>query len=112
MPWMSLPYDDARANGLRAKFEIQGVPALVILDAETGFSVTATARKDLGKDVNDVYETWSKLLDLKKVNAVERAQQDAIAKAQRAEHVWKEQQKKKEADKAAQEAAQVAAELQ
>ena len=102
---MSLPWDDARANGLRSKFEIQGVPALVILDADTGFTVTATARKDLGKDVNDIYETWGKLLDLKKVNAVERAEQDAIAKAQRAEWQWKEQQKKLASEKAAQEAA-------
>ena len=33
MPWMSLPWDDQRANQLRAKFEILGVPALIILDA-------------------------------------------------------------------------------
>ena len=69
-----MPWDDARATSLRSKFEIQGVPALVILDAETGFTVTATARKDLGEDVNEVYESWSKLLDLKKVRASERAQ--------------------------------------
>lgn len=43
-----------------------GVPVLVILDATTGFVVSATARKDLKKDVNEVYENWAKLLDLKK----------------------------------------------
>ena len=66
MPWMTLPWDDPRNNQLRSKFEIQGVPALVILCAETGFVVTPTARKDLGKNVAEVYETWSKLHLLKK----------------------------------------------
>ena len=79
MPWMTLPWDDPRNNSLRSRFEIQGVPALVILCAETGFVVTATARKDLGKNVAEVYETWSKLLDLKKDRAVERAHEEAIA---------------------------------
>ena len=94
MPWMSLPYDDPRHDSLRSKYEIQGVPALIILDAQTGFTVTATARKDLGKNVEDVYESWDKLLELKKDGAVKRAQEDAIAKQQKMEYEWNEKQKK------------------
>ena len=52
MPWMSFRWDDARIRKLREKFEIMGVPALIILDAETGFTVTEKARKDINKDVN------------------------------------------------------------
>ena len=74
MPWMSFPWDDARIAKLREKFEIMGVPALVILDTETGFTITDNARKDLKKDVNEVYVSWAKLLDLKKAMAVDRAQ--------------------------------------
>ena len=107
MPWMSLPWGDERADKLRAKFQIMGVPALVILDAETGFVVTEKARKDLGKDVTEVYASWKKLLDLKKVKAVERAEQDAIALAQKKEREWAEKMKK-EAEKIAQEAAAAA----
>ena len=66
MPWMTLPFDDKRNNGLREKFGILGVPALIILDAETGITVTATARKDIKKDVIETYATWDKLLNLKK----------------------------------------------
>ena len=66
MPWMSLPWGDPRIDALREKFNVLGVPILVILDAETGITVTATARKDIRKDVNDVYTTWAKLVDLKK----------------------------------------------
>ena len=73
-----------------------GVPALIILDSVTGFTVTEKARKDLGKNVAEVYESWYKLLELKKVRAVERAQMEAIAAAQKAEAEWREKQKKEE----------------
>ena len=82
MPWMSLPWADEHMNKLRAKFNIMGVPALVILDAQTGLTVTATARKDLKKDVTEVYAAWAELLDLKRVQAVERAELDAEAQTQ------------------------------
>ena len=109
MPWMTLPFEDPRANMLREKFEILGVPALIILDAVTGFTVTEKARKDLKKDVKEVYESWDKLLDLKKANAVERARLDAVAQAQRAEREWREKQKKEAEKQAAEGAAQVEA---
>ena len=73
MPWMSLPWDEVRMSKLRENFEIMGVPALIILDAETGFTVTEKARKDISKDVTQVYESWSKLLELRRAKAVERA---------------------------------------
>ena len=81
MPWMIIPWDDPRANKLRAKFGIMGVPVLVIMDATTGHTVTTTARKDLKKDVNEVYTTWHKLLAIKKQQAVERAEEAAISLA-------------------------------
>jgi thiol-disulfide isomerase/thioredoxin len=40
MPWASLPYGDSRHHTLAEKYNVQGVPALVILDARTGFTVT------------------------------------------------------------------------
>ena len=54
---------------------------MIILDADTGFTVTESARKDLDKDVVETYKSWAKLLQLKKARGVERAEQDAIAKA-------------------------------
>ena len=88
-----------------------GVPVLVILDAATGFMVTATARKDLKKDVKEVYASWSKLLELKRVLAVERAEQDAIASAQRKEREWREKIKKEQDKLNAEATSQVQAEL-
>ena len=40
MPWLSLPYGDKRKDDLMKKFEIKGVPALVVVDAETGIPIT------------------------------------------------------------------------
>ena len=42
-----MPWGDPRIDALREKFNVLGVPILVILDAETGITVTATARKDI-----------------------------------------------------------------
>ena len=56
MPWLSLEFGDPRIEKLRAKYEIKGVPRLVILDAKTGFTITEKGRKDLGEDVQGVYE--------------------------------------------------------
>ena len=106
MPWMSLNFNDPKCNALREKFQILGVPALIIVDAETGFTVTTRARKDLKKNVKEVFDSWSKLLELKQQRAVERAEEDAIANAQE-----KERQEidilKKKAEKLAQEGGNV-----
>ena len=71
-----------------------GVPALVILDARTGFTVTTKARKDLKSDVKEVFKSWDKLLELKRHRAVERAEEDAIAYAQKREREEIEKLKK------------------
>ena len=83
---------------------------LIILDAQTGITVTETARKDIKKDVNETYATWEKLLNLKKQWAVERAELEATAAAQRKEREWREKQKN-ESIKAIPEEAQVQADI-
>ena len=107
MPWMALNLDDTRNNQIRDKFQILGVPALIILDAKTGFPVTTRARKDLKKDVKEVFESWDKLLELKKQRTVERAEEDAIAMAQLREREDIEKLKKKAAEQGAQDGAGV-----
>lgn len=47
MPWLSLPYGDERIGKLMTQYKITAIPALIILDAKTGFKVTEKARKDL-----------------------------------------------------------------
>jgi len=56
MPWTALPFADRdQKNKIAAKFDVQGIPMLVVLDGETGQVLTQNGRgevqthKDLGK---------------------------------------------------------------
>lgn len=45
MPWAAVPYEGARLRQtLGAKYGVQGIPTLVILDAATGAVVTKDGR--------------------------------------------------------------------
>ena len=110
MPWMSLDLTDSLNQKLRDRFSIFGIPALVILDAQSGFVVTETARKDIKKNVNETYEAWEKLLELKKARAVRRAEEDAAAATEKAEREYKEKMKK-EAERMAAEGGKINADV-
>jgi thiol-disulfide isomerase/thioredoxin len=45
--WPSLIWGDARIKQLAEKYEITGVPQLIILDTKTGFCISKSARKDI-----------------------------------------------------------------
>jgi hypothetical protein len=69
MPWLSQPYADKRREELMKKFDIKGIPALVVVDAETGIPISTRARKDIGTgnaDVPAVEVAWDKQLKLNK----------------------------------------------
>ena len=95
MSWLSLDWSDKKNDEMRKKFEVRGIPRLVILDAKTGFPITEKGRKDLKDDVKGVYESWDKLYELKKVWAVENAKTEAISIEERLEREEKEREKKK-----------------
>lgn len=47
MPWISVPYNNPLHNDLKKKFEIIGVPVVLVCEAQTGFVVTHKGRKDI-----------------------------------------------------------------
>ena len=48
MPWLAVPFDQIQIKEkLSSILKIQGIPALVVLDAKTGFFVTNDARNDV-----------------------------------------------------------------
>lgn len=49
MPWLSLPFGDPRKDGLSNRFEIEGIPSLVILDPDLNI-VTSSARNAVMQD--------------------------------------------------------------
>ena len=85
--WPKMPLGDPRIKEIQERFEVQGVPQLVILDTKTGLCVTKNARKDIkdaGKSeqaTEEVFQTWCKLYDLNKVKVVKAAQQDSQAES-------------------------------
>jgi len=50
MPWLAIPQGDARKNALSKRFEVQGIPSFVVVDAQTGETLNANAR---GKVMSD-----------------------------------------------------------
>ena len=50
MPWLAIPQGDPRKNALSKRFEVQGIPSFVVVDAQTGETLNANAR---GKVMSD-----------------------------------------------------------
>ncbi len=71
--WPSLPFGDPKIRELAAKFEVRGIPQLIVLDSRTGFCISRTARKDIveanksEEAVAQVFQNWGKLFELNKV---------------------------------------------
>ncbi|MFN9904344.1 MAG: thioredoxin-like domain-containing protein, partial [bacterium] len=47
MPWITYPFSSPMHNELKQKFNIIGVPVVLVCDAQTGFMITEKGRKDI-----------------------------------------------------------------
>jgi len=63
MPWLALPFDarDVKQE-LSDKFNIQGIPSLIVLDAATGKTISQDGRSDVMRHRADVGTHWLKLV--------------------------------------------------
>lgn len=59
MPWKACPFDPKLNETLRERFSVQGIPALIILDALSGELITDEARADIDDDVNLTFSQWT-----------------------------------------------------
>ena len=57
MPWIAIPYGDPRVNELKKKFNVTGIPTLVILNSE-GKVITDEAYGDVATIGPKAYENW------------------------------------------------------
>jgi len=71
MPWLALPFDSERYNALSSHFEVEGIPALVVLDPE-GKVITTKGRSAAGADPEGQEFPWHP----KPVTSVEEAAGD------------------------------------
>ena len=50
MPWLAIPPGDKRKAALSARFEVEGIPTLVLIDGATGETINANGRGAVGGD--------------------------------------------------------------
>ena len=60
MPWMALPFEDQRCKSLKEKFNITGIPSLIVVDPLTWNEVSKKGRKDVQELGQDVFDEWLK----------------------------------------------------
>ena len=59
MKWYTLPHGSDEANNLKKKFEVRGIPALVIVDSK-GNTITKNGRGDVSKNAKGAIAGWQK----------------------------------------------------
>ena len=59
MPWVAVPYTDARNNNLKQRFGITGIPTLIVLN-QKGDIITAEGRSDVQTNREGCFEDWLK----------------------------------------------------
>ena len=102
MPWLSLAQGDQRVAKLMAHFKISGIPALVVVEAETGFKVTDRARKDISSDANipDVIKSWTKQLTLNKEKKIKHTMMAEASKLEQEKIAAEKKQREADAARA------------
>jgi len=59
MQWYALPHGSDEANELKKKYEVRGIPSLVIVDAE-GNTITKNGRGDVSGNPSGALASWQK----------------------------------------------------
>ncbi|WAR02495.1 NXN-like protein [Mya arenaria] len=58
MPWLALPFGNERKAKLCKKYRVQGIPKLVLVDGETGQTITRDGYSHLMEDENGAEFPW------------------------------------------------------
>ena len=59
MKWYTIPHGSDAANALKKKYEIRGIPSLVIVDSK-GNTITKNGRGDVSKNPKGALRDWQK----------------------------------------------------
>ena len=59
MPWLTYRWDNQMHKELKERYEIIGVPMVLVCDGETGFMITKKGRKDISDIGPRALEQWS-----------------------------------------------------
>jgi len=83
MPWLALPYAAREAKeALSRKYKVRGIPSLVIVDAETGETITTEGREAVSKDPTGERLPWHPPTKAEKARALlDALGEDLVAQA-------------------------------
>ncbi len=59
MPWLAMPFGDAKGQALMQRYGIRGIPSLVIIDGE-GNTITTQGRGAIASRGAKAFETWAR----------------------------------------------------
>jgi len=57
MPWLAIPFGDAKIRELGGRYGIRGIPALVVIDGD-GNTITTQGRNDIASQGAKAYDKW------------------------------------------------------
>ena len=58
MPWLALPFKDARVKPAAKHFKVKGLPRLVVINAKTGASICEDAVEVVTQQGPVIIEEW------------------------------------------------------
>lgn len=69
MPWLAVPHGDKRGAALKKRFNVQGIPALVLINGATGDVITADGRSCVMADPKGASMPFPRQVALMEVDA-------------------------------------------
>ena len=59
MPWLAVPFGSPKVQAIKQKFNVRGIPALIVVDAK-GETVSTKARGDVTNSGAAAFDAWAK----------------------------------------------------
>ncbi len=57
MPWLAVPYDRGRLQAIASRYNVRGIPAVVVLDLD-GRTVSTNGRMEVGRRGAGAWDLW------------------------------------------------------
>eukprot|EP00966_Prymnesium_polylepis_P226830 5248071-Prymnesium_polylepis.1 len=58
MPWLAIPQGDKRKEMLSRRYGVEGIPSFVLVDGESGATISANARGSVMTDPKGLEFPW------------------------------------------------------
>ena len=62
MPWLAIPFEDERILEFKRKYNIKGIPSLVVL-GQKGEMITLEGRKDIIQKGEEAFDSWMEVYE-------------------------------------------------